>query len=171
MADEHESLRESSGLYVLGALGAEERKAFEQHLASCAECAAEVRSLAAVAETLPYAVPQVDPPSDLRRRVLAAATGEAARRSTTVVTMPPPRQQAPPDVSARAAWLSLAASLAVLVGMGLYSYTLRDRVGALEAELRDTVNRLNRSEQQVAAATMVLRGAQIRMAVLTAPDL
>lgn len=36
----------SAGAYVLGALGAEERHAFEQHLHECAECRAEVHRLA-----------------------------------------------------------------------------------------------------------------------------
>ena len=37
---EHDLQREQIELYVLGALGAAERAAFEAHLASCAGCAA-----------------------------------------------------------------------------------------------------------------------------------
>ena len=63
MADmDHDALREAAGLYALGALARDERDAFEAHLATCAECAAEVRALEGVVTALPYAVPQVDPP-------------------------------------------------------------------------------------------------------------
>ena len=58
---EHDRLRESAGLYVLDALDASERAEFDSHVRTCAECAAEVRSLRAVASALPHALPPVDP--------------------------------------------------------------------------------------------------------------
>src|ERR1700674_4563678 len=70
---EHEELREQAALYVLGALAAQERTAFEAHLATCVECSAEVRSLAAVPAMLDQTVPQVDPSPALREQVLRSA--------------------------------------------------------------------------------------------------
>ena len=70
---DHAAQRDAAGLYALGALAGADRDAFEAHLATCEECAAEVRSLGAVVRALPYAAPQVDPPAALRARVLAAA--------------------------------------------------------------------------------------------------
>ena len=68
----HDELREQAGLYVLGALTPTERAAFEAHLATCVDCAAEVRSLSPVASALAYALPQSEPSPALRARVLAS---------------------------------------------------------------------------------------------------
>ena len=116
---DHERLRESTGLYVLGILEPAERLEFEQHLASCAECQEEVRSLRGVASALPMAVPHVDPPASLRAKVLAA-TGDT--RQSNVVAMPP-RRAASSWVS-RAAWLSAAALFVISAGLGLYAWSL-----------------------------------------------
>ena len=68
----HDELRELTGGYALGVLDEPERRAFEAHVATCAECSEEVRELAAVATALALDVPQVDPPPALRQRVLDA---------------------------------------------------------------------------------------------------
>ena len=96
---EHDELGELAGLYVLGGLAPAERRAFEEHLAACEVCAEEVRALGAVAQALPYAVTQIDPPASLRTRVLAV-TGESASARGHVVPMPT-RQTARPSRSAR----------------------------------------------------------------------
>ena len=80
MADlDHDAWRDEAGLYALGALAGNEREAFEAHLATCAECTADVRALEGVVTALPYAVPLVDPPAALRARVLAAAGAHRRR--------------------------------------------------------------------------------------------
>src|SRR3954452_10732044 len=53
MTVEQDSFRESSGLYVLDALDAADRQAFEAHLLECAACTAEVLGLSAVSPALP----------------------------------------------------------------------------------------------------------------------
>ena len=63
--------------YVLGALEAEERRVFEAHVASCAVCREEVRSLQPVADALAQTAPQRTPRPELRSRTLAAITGSA----------------------------------------------------------------------------------------------
>ena len=167
MADmDHDRLREAAGLYALGALAGAERDAFEAHLATCAECAADVRALGGVVTALPYAVPQVDPPYALRGRVLAAA-GAPQSSSRSTVTQIPERTH----VSVNVAWLAVAALLVVSVALGAYAVNLRQRVGGLEGQLRDAVNRLDLTEQRLAEATRAAERAQLRMAVLTSPDL
>ncbi len=157
----HDAMHELTGLYVLGALDQAERRAFETHMASCAACAAEVRTLAGVARALPYGVPQVDPPAGLRDRVLGAAQVRAFE--------PGPL----PDTARtfNAGWLAAAALLVIAVGLGAYAVTLREQIGGLELQLADAITRLNRSEQQVAVAVRSTEAAEARMAVLTAPDL
>ena len=71
---------EQATLYALGALDAEERQAFEVHLADgCARCAAEVESQTAAAGNLAFAPRPVAPPPTLRGRVLAALAAEEKR--------------------------------------------------------------------------------------------
>jgi Putative zinc-finger len=79
--------RESLGAHALGRLPEEERPALEAHLEGCAECRAELESLAGVARLLPLADPQhfgtaPAPPPALADRVVATIRGErrAARR-------------------------------------------------------------------------------------------
>jgi len=61
-----------SGSYVLDALSEPERDSFERHLQHCALCGAEVRGLRETAARLGLAR-SLDPPPQLRARVLAAA--------------------------------------------------------------------------------------------------
>ena len=161
MADvDHESLRDTAALYVVGALDARERAAFEAHVRECASCGAEIQSLGAAAQAMPLAVPQVDPPPALRSRVLARAGVTGPRTSTAGAS--------PPIIPS---WFSIAALLLVSVALGAYAFALRQRLGGLEGQLKDTIARLNRTEQELITATRTAAGVQARLAVLTAPDL
>jgi len=63
---------ETASLYVLGALPAEERAAFEQHLADgCRTCEREVVALAPVVGELGLATPTLMPRAAVRKRLLA----------------------------------------------------------------------------------------------------
>ena len=174
MADlDHDAWRDEAGLYALGTLAGKEREAFEAHLATCAECTAEVRALEGVVTALPYAVPQVDPPAALRARVLAAAGAPQASSRATVAQMPAPAHLSVSrtHLSVNAAWLAAAALLLLSVGLGAYALNLRERIGGLEGQLSEAVSRLDLTEQRLAEATRAAERAQMRMAVLTSPDL
>jgi anti-sigma-K factor RskA len=162
---DHDAVREAAGLYALGALPADERALFEAHVSTCDECRRDVRAFGDVVNVLPFALPQIDPPPALRRRVLAAAGADAAASVVPLAAVRPGR----PFVWA--AWLSAAAMLLVAIGLGAYSVRLRYRVSGLEVVLREAVARLDRSERQLAAATRDAERAQLRLAVLTAPDM
>lgn len=158
---DHDRLGELAGSYALGALRADERQAFEAHLATCVECRREVREAAAVAEGLGRAVDPQEPPAGLRDRVLAAAVAS-------------PRKEPSWDdgVPGRplASWLLLAASLAA-VALGLYAWTLQTRLRATEAELRSAQAELAALVTQVAALRRVTSDEASRTAeVLAAPD-
>jgi anti-sigma-K factor RskA len=171
MADlDHESLRDTAALYVVGALDRQERAAFEAHVRECASCAADVQALGAVAHALPHAAPQVDPPPALRNRVVAIA-----REGSLRVKMDAAENRRIRGVATSAAfipsWLSVAALVLVSVALGVYAFALRERLAGLESQLTETVARLNRTQQELAAATQTTAGVQARLAVLTAPDL
>jgi anti-sigma-K factor RskA len=158
----HDELRELTGSYALDALSADDRHAIEEHLQTCADCSQEVAALRAVVDGLPYAVPQQDPPAALRERVLRAATG------STVVAMPSTRarSKAPAAVPV---WLSIAASLAA-VALGLYTLTLRQRIGVLEDRLREANAQVERSEKAATLASLRAETAKEMTAVLAAGD-
>ena len=119
----HEELKANSAGYVLGSLDPEERRAFESHLAECAECAQEVASLRPVVGALATAVPQVTPRAELRHRILsnAAAGGRTDshihdRKSPAALT-----------------WLPLAAAIIIAVGASVYAVRLQRQLGELQA--------------------------------------
>ena len=74
---EHERFREDAGAYLLGALGDDERRAFELHMESCPQCRDEVERLRPAAEALPRTVEQVAPPERLRASLMDVVASEA----------------------------------------------------------------------------------------------
>ena len=69
---DHDELRAYAAAYAIGALTAEQSVLFEAHLSSCAECAAEVRSLWPIVEALTDESPPAEPPVAVRTRLLAS---------------------------------------------------------------------------------------------------
>ncbi len=119
----HDELKANAAGYVLGSLDPEERRAFESHLAGCAECAEEVASLRPVVGALATAVPQVTPRAELRERILSGATSRAGadahihdRKSPAALT-----------------WLPLAAAIIIAIGAGIYAVRLQRQIGELRA--------------------------------------
>ena len=168
--------RESSGLYVLDALDAAERRAFEAHLHECDACTVEVRGLRAVAGALPYGVPQVEPSAELRARILQAAA--EARKPSSIISFESRqtsmRLQADsvrPRRATWAGWMSAAAGIVVAAGLGMYAANLRTRLDDVQVRLADAVNRLQDSEQRAQVATRETTSVRASLALLTAPDL
>lgn len=153
----HDELRELSGGYALGILDEPERRAFEEHVATCATCAAEVQELTAVATTLALSVPQVEPPAALRQRVLNAATAPARTASIETLT---PRRTPQPGRQTLLALLSAAAAI-VALALGVYAVSLQRRIASLEQQLRVAADRAAQSQQQL---------VQLRAAADTASD-
>ena len=146
----HEELKASAAGYVLGSLDPEERRAFESHLAECAECAAEVASLRPVVGALATAVPQVTPRADLRERILSGAA---------------PRAEADAHIHDRKSpaaliWLPLAAAIIIAVGAGIYAVRLQRQIG----ELRGRFDQAQATTAVLAApdlARIDLQGQQV----------
>ncbi|MDX1664080.1 MAG: anti-sigma factor [Candidatus Promineifilaceae bacterium] len=64
--------------YVLGVLEPEERLHLVRHLEKCAQCRADEQAYEEVATLLPYAVEEVEPPPDLKERLLRAVESTTA---------------------------------------------------------------------------------------------
>lgn len=151
----HDAWLESAALYVIDAMTADERRAFESHLRGCELCQAELASLEGVDQALASAVPQIDPPAALRDRVLASVR--------------PPKADARTGTSL-AQWLPLAASLALSLGLGGYAYSLQQRIVVLEDELTDARAQAADTLARADATQRTLQVTQSHLDVLTAPD-
>ena len=77
----HREAVELSGLYVLGALEPSEKRAVDQHLASCPEIHAEYAEVGGVVPALATLAQPMDAPAGLKSRVLAAVAREAESAS------------------------------------------------------------------------------------------
>jgi anti-sigma-K factor RskA len=66
----HEDYKEMLAAYALGALEAEETRALEEHLRTCADCAAEVAQWSDATASLALSAQGVEPPAELRARIL-----------------------------------------------------------------------------------------------------
>jgi anti-sigma-K factor RskA len=79
LTDRDDSVHSDVASYAIGALDGDDRVRFEDHLAQCETCQAELEKLTEVAVLLRSSEPLPDPPLDLRARTLAAvaAAGEA----------------------------------------------------------------------------------------------
>lgn len=73
----HERYADLAAPYVLGALDEHEGADFESHLSECPDCREEVELLETSAHALPLGVPQLEPPPELRERIMAVVSREA----------------------------------------------------------------------------------------------
>jgi len=117
----HEELKANAAGYVLGSLDPEERRAFESHLAGCAECTQEVAALRPVVGALATVVPQVTPRAELRERTVRVAvdSGEPKSRRSASDTR-------------GGGWLPLAAAVVIAVGAGIYAARLQRQMSELQ---------------------------------------
>jgi anti-sigma-K factor RskA len=113
-------LHKLTGAYAMDALDELERARFEQHLAQCDDCRAEVAELRETAALLSETV-AVTPPPSLRDSVLAGIS-QVRPLAPEVTTIPraepaPTSSQAP---AGRRGWVPflVAAALALFVGVG-----------------------------------------------------
>jgi hypothetical protein len=110
-------VRPELGGYVLGGLQPEEAAAVREHLATCAECAAEHASLAGLPRLLVLAAPMAEagPPAPaLEERVLDAIAGERPHRAPRRRRFLRPRVLLP----AAAALAVIAVALVIALGGG-----------------------------------------------------
>jgi hypothetical protein len=124
---DHTSYREEIGAYLLGALTDLERQAFEQHLARCGECRAEIEELRPAADALPRSVEQVEPPPSLKtslmeiveREAREAAAGEGEQWSAPPARPRPPLRERLRVPALRPAFVMAALVVGLVAGFGV----------------------------------------------------
>jgi anti-sigma-K factor RskA len=102
-------LGELAAACALDAVDVDERPRVEAHLATCPECRAEVDRLTETVTGLAYAPPPLEPPVELRARVLAGLSDIAAPPA-------PPRRQRRRLRRPRLVMALVAAALILVVG-------------------------------------------------------
>jgi anti-sigma-K factor RskA len=127
---DHEARRDELAAYLLGALAPGEVAGLEQHLAGCEECQTELTWLRPAVQVLPESVERVEPPRELRARIMGEVrtdpAGEGARDGSARRPKSAGRNRA-------TAWIrsfglrpvvGLAAILAIVAGVA--GYAIRD---------------------------------------------
>jgi anti-sigma-K factor RskA len=122
-ATEHMPWEDERAAYLLGALDDREGAEFEAHLASCDRCRAELRWLQPAVDVLPASVEQLEPPAELRDRILGAVESDA-RPTAAARDRRPARKPFWSRLTSRAALTGAAAVLALAVGIA-GGYALR----------------------------------------------
>ena len=146
-----------TGAYAVDALPDDERTAFEEHLASCEDCAQEVRELRAAAARL-GAAESATPPPELKQRVLAQV-------SRTRQDPPPPASLAEHVAErTRRNWGTRSWGARLSVAAAAAGVALAAAFGAVAVRAQQE---LDATQQRIAAAAQ--RGAEMS-AVLQAPD-
>jgi anti-sigma-K factor RskA len=133
---DHESRRDELAAYLLGALEPSEAAALEQHVAGCEECRETLEWLRPAARVLPETVERVEPPHELRDRLMAEIGADAQRA-------PARRGQ-----GRLAAWLRgpslrpvAAAAVLLVVVAGVAGYAIRSGGSSGPAETTFTAGR------------------------------
>jgi anti-sigma-K factor RskA len=77
---DHDRRRDDLAAYMLGALEPGEAAELEHHAEGCEHCRDEMRWLTPAVQALPEAAERLEPPRELRSRVMAEVRGEAGAR-------------------------------------------------------------------------------------------
>ena len=114
---EHEELENTVGAWVLGAVDADEAARVAAHVETCDICRATVARLRTAVDALSLSVEEVDPPAELRRRILTAAAASPQTAAAPDRTMAPvePITRRRPRIAVRPGRVPFAAAAAVAV--------------------------------------------------------
>ena len=152
----HAAARDLLGAFALGAVDTEEAATVRAHLATCAECQAEIAELWLAVDSLPDMIKPMEPPPALRDRIAAAIMAEAA--SPAPAPPAPLASPAPDPVPAIAPappvpepirrpasfWSKVtpwaaAAAILLLLSAGLLAWNLRLREQIATAPVAETI--------------------------------
>jgi anti-sigma-K factor RskA len=109
MSGEHPD-RDDIVAFALGALQPEEERAVEAHVPGCARCTRELEALVPAVGVLGESVEQLEPPPELRERVLAEVRADAERSA---------ERESPAPRRPRRGWRGLFARPAFAVGLAI----------------------------------------------------
>src|SRR5919206_2869551 len=143
---EADAIHELTPAYALDALDEQEEREYEEHLARCPHCRAELASLTETATSLAYGVESPLPPPGLRDRILEQARAE---RPNVVPLRRPAWRSWPAAVAAVAA--------AAAIGLGIWAASLSSSLDR-ERSARDQQERILSIVSDPAARHFTLSG-------------
>ena len=154
----HAATRDLLGAFALGAVDAEEAATVRAHLATCAECQAEMAGLWTAVDSLPGMVEPMDPPPALRDRIAAVVMAEPASPPPAPAVAPAPAAPTPAPAIAPAEpvshpirkpasfwsratpWAAAAAILLVLsAGLLVWNLRLQEQVREAATPVAETI--------------------------------
>ncbi|WP_447972605.1 anti-sigma factor domain-containing protein [Nitrospira sp. Kam-Ns4a] len=154
----HTAFEEHLELYAIGALDRQDRQALEVHLlAGCPSCHAALKETQAVAGLLPFQLPLIAPPPELRETLVASLPQASPAPTVPKVTV---QIERPPEVrlsriDPRAPWWARLLHPTVLglvvVALAVYAWSLRSRLPAEVAQRNRVEAALNAQTTQLAA--------------------
>lgn len=174
--------------HALSSLEAAQARELETHLATCAECRAELDSWQDIAASLVYAAPLAEPSPELRSRILASVRGEdsamqnlnpatgdgkdkgrASLSSRTESNVVPFEKPARRTRSTASTILAIAASLA-FVAVALSLILLWTRYNAMQQEMAQLTDKLGRAQQELSRERETLARERQAKEILSAPE-
>jgi anti-sigma-K factor RskA len=149
---------ELSAGHALGALSSSDERRFADALATHPEWQSIVDSDAGTGALLADAVAEVSPPADIRRALLAGIAGEPAAppadgsRSAPAASAPPARSRM------RRTWMALAASVVLVVALGVSGLIVSQQLGRPPAQI--TLAQIEQQSDAQSASAEVAGGGR-----------
>ena len=131
---DHTAYEDDLAAYLLDALTEDETREMERHIAGCPRCQERARWLGRSVEMLPTAVEQLEPPPELRERLMQTVRAEAAAARP----VEPARRDRPTRTSSGRGWLgrlfalprpAIGLAAMFLVAGGILGYALGNNGG------------------------------------------
>lgn len=161
----HERWSDAVAAYLLGALDDDERVGFEAHLEGCPDCREELEFLRVASDALPVSAPQIEPPPELKDRIMSVVNAEAQLLSAAGA----PADEPPKERTGRAwRWLRppmlAAVAAAVLIVGVLVGVLVRSATGPVTRTVVAQV------EEPGASARLEQRGDRAELIASGLPD-
>lgn len=187
----HEDVVEMAGLYVLGVLDPDESLAVRVHLDTCRQAHDELLALASMPTALGTLFEPLDPPVELKGRVMAAvaadvasadvasadvasagvASGDraAATRSGPFSLAPVRERRRPWSQWGIGTWAMASAAVLLIAALGAWNVTLQSRADDTDRQLtalQDRVEQADRRQALIAQAISASADPDSAVAVL-----
>jgi anti-sigma-K factor RskA len=184
----HEDYKEMVAAHALNALEAAEARELESHLATCAECRAELDAWQETAASLVYAAPLAEPSAELRSRILDSVRAEKAKPSARALTKENGKAKGsaiessltesnvvPFEKPARRTWSAasmagaLAASLA-FIALVASLIMLWNRNNAMQQEMARVTGQLEQAQGELRREREILAREREARELISAPE-
>ncbi len=146
MSGEHPIRPEDFDLYALGALDASERQALESHVASCAECAAQLAEARGRIALLAFAAPRTEPSPGVKERLMRQIVATAEGPDGTRARIQPDERDATDGIFAR--WWAVLLPVAGAFALATILLWLHNE--QLTRQLADLRNTIQRQQHELA---------------------